>query len=369
MNKFKKIVFIVDSLSQPRCIKRILSFANNGYECCVYGYDRSRYSCNVFPPCIKVTVLGEMRDGTDYLKKFIQLMKDIKRIIHENKKDSPIYYSFGFISTLIFFLRRQKYIYEISDILYGYPRFSRILWLLKKVDKRVINNSIVTVMTSEGFYDFFSIKKENIVILPNKINSTLAQYKRTRLQMQRTSKIVFSFVGSIRYDTVFRFAEVIGEKFPQHEFLFYGRAKGKVLDKCNYLISTYTNIKYLGEYKNPEDLPNIYDNINVVVACYTPSSLNERIAEPNKLYEALFFCRPIIVSQGIFLEHQVNKYKCGFSIDATSKEKICEFIEDLNYIKINSISNNNWNIKTEDLIDNPDVLLKKVDDYLNSLQK
>ena len=58
-----RVIFVVDSLTQPRCIKRILSFSNAGYECVVYGYDRKKFNCNVMPDTIKVTVLGEMCDG------------------------------------------------------------------------------------------------------------------------------------------------------------------------------------------------------------------------------------------------------------------------------------------------------------------
>lgn len=42
-----------------------------------------------------------------------------------------------------------------------------------------------------------------------------------RILKKSTDKIVFSYVGAFRYpDTVFRFARVIGEKYPRHQFFF-----------------------------------------------------------------------------------------------------------------------------------------------------
>lgn len=360
MRETMKIVFLVSSLSQPRCIKRILSFINAGYECEVYGYDRNKYNCNVLPSDVKVTVLGELNDGADYFNKLKTFRKDIKHIVKKHKNESPIYYSFGIISTVFFFLKRQKYIYEISDILYGYPRFSKVFGLLKAIDKRIIRKSVVTVMTSDGFREFFNLNLNNIVIQPNKLNRLLVPIKRVPLRLKDKEGLVFAFVGAIRYETIMRFAEVIGTHFPQHEFHFYGQASRKTMERCQSLSKAYSNVKYFGAFKNPEDLEEIYRKITIVVACYTPLSLNERLAEPNKLYESMFFCKPIIVSEGIFLSKQVEKYNCGYCIDATTEQSIISFVNNLQACEINSISEKESRINALELVDNPDEILKKV---------
>ena len=364
-NNKNKVVFVVDSLTQPRCIKRILSFANAGYECEVYGYDRKKFNCNILPEGIKVTVLGEMKDGEDYLKKLKTLRKDIRGILKTHKSENPLFYSFGFISTLLFFLRRKEYIYEISDILYGYPKFDKVLWLFKWIDKRMIKKSIVTVMTSEGFREFLGLQADNIVIQPNKVNSTLVDAVREPMSVTKNQGLVFSFVGTARYDTIYRFAEVIGTHFPQHQFHFYGQAYGGALKVCTNLSSRFPNVKYYGAYKNPEELEGIYSKINIVVACYTPNSLNERLAEPNKLYESMFFCKPIIVSDGIFLARQVKAYQCGYCLDATSDNNIIDFVNNLDADDINRISSQDSRMDPNSLVDNPSEILDKVQAYYN----
>lgn len=360
----RKIIFVVDSLSQPRCIKRILSFVHAGYECEVYGYDRNKYNCNSLPKDIPVTVLGEMHDGVDYFKKLKMLRQDIRGIVIKHKNESPVYYSFGFISTLLFFLKRQDYVYEISDILYGYPRFSKVLWLFKALDKRIIKKSVATVMTSEGFYEFFGLKNNNIIIQPNKVNSSMSNVERKRLQLNKDSGLVFSFVGAIRYDTVFRFAEIVGSYFPHHQFHFYGQASDSSSKRIKDLMEKYSNIKSFGAFKNPDDLEKIYNAISIVVACYTPSSLNERIAEPNKLYEAMFFCKPIVVSDGTFLSRQVKRFDCGFCLDATNEQNIIDFIKNLDAEECRRISEIDANRDVHELLDNPDSITKRVTSLL-----
>ena len=120
---------------------------------------------------------------------------------------------------------------------------------------------------------------------------------------------------------------------------------------------------FSGHFKNPEDLESIYNNIDVVVSCYDISTINERIAEPNKLYESMFFCKPIVVSPGIFLAKQVETFNCGFTLDASSDSKICNFLDNLNIDNLNKISNHVFRMDKESLIDNPQALF----DFIKTL--
>lgn len=69
------------------------------------------------------------------------------------------------------------------------------------------------------------------------------------------------------------------------------------------------NIFFHGAFKNPIDLPKIYSKIDFIVATYDTTTLNPQYAEPNKIYEAIFFRTPIIVSYNSYLANKVNKLK------------------------------------------------------------
>ena len=58
------------------------------------------------------------------------------------------------------------------------------------------------------------------------------------------------------------------------------------------------------------------------MATYDVSGINPRYAEPNKLYEAIFFRTPIIVSRESFLEHKVKELGVGFSVNALDDKDI-----------------------------------------------
>lgn len=335
MKKENKIVFIIHSLSQPRCIKRVISLQEAGFECVVYGYNRGYYDVNTFPKTINVNVLGMMENGSSR-KNFITAKKNLDNIIRENGHNC-IYYTFGFLASFLISFKKVAFVYEISDILYAYPKYNKIRWIMKLIDRRLINKAQCVVMTSGGFQSFYKRFDQKVLILPNKVNSSLIKIKRNILDT-KSHCIRFAFIGAIRYNSIFRFAQTIGERFPNHEFHFYGGAPQSTLNRVHALTTKYKNVILHGPFKSPEDLPQIYYNVDVVVACYDTNSLNECIAEPNKLYESILFCRPIVVSKGTYLADRVAKYKCGFSIDPSSSESIYSFLQALNFEELRKIS-------------------------------
>lgn len=329
-----KIIFLAGLLSQPRCIKRVTSLCNYGFNCIVYGYKRGNYDVNNYPKNIAVNNLGVLKNK-DYGRKLIKIWKDVSEVCDTQKNE--VFYAFGLLFSLILMIKKKKYIYEISDVLYAYPRFKIAMPIIKWLDKKIILKSELTIMTSGGFYDFFNIHNDKILIIPNKVSENLRRNIHV-LSLNPHNGIKFGFVGAVRYETIFRFAEVIGRFFPQHCFHFYGGMSDANEKLVKSLVNQYRNIFSHGVFKSPDDLNNIYNSVDVIVACYDVKSLNEQIAEPNKLYESLFFAKPIIVSQNTYLEKRVKDMKCGYAIDASSVISICSFIESIDIAELNKIS-------------------------------
>jgi glycosyltransferase involved in cell wall biosynthesis len=347
------VVFLLESISQPRCIKRVKSFIASGYNVEIYGIDRGKYNINAVIEGKEIHIIGKQIDGKNHLLKFVNNQTELKKIVKKYDSNNTIFYSFGFALTLSLKLNGCKlYIYEIADILYGYEKFNNIRWTLKIIDKFLIKKSQLTVLTSAGFANFLFRNNwpGNIMIQANRLNNVFLNKPRQTHKSIDISKMTFSYVGAFRYpNTVFRFARIIGEKYPQHEFHFYGDSQ--LTTEVIKISKTYDNVKYFGAFKNPDDLISIYQEINILVACYDIHSLNERIAEPNKLYESLYFQKPIIVSKNTFLADRVNKLGCGFAIDASKDENIFSFIDSLSTEKLDEIKSNISKISINEIID------------------
>ena len=359
----RRVICITGQMAQPRVLKRVNMLRDAGLEVVVVGYDRGIYTCNKLPEDIEVRYMGTQKDDSGYINKITQGYRDVKSIVAEFNDEETVFYSFSIMTAVWFLLRRVKYFYEISDIQYGYNKMRIIQPILKFLDRFLIKKSALTVMTSLGFYRYFygDKKVKNVIVQPNKVNSKLTQCKRCVVS-PNMAQLRFSFVGSIRYfNTVLRFAKVVGKYYPQHLFNFYGDSS--FVDAFKAECREYPNVIFHGSFKNPGDLEEIYSNTDVVIACYENENLNERIAEPNKMYEAMLFCKPIVVSQNTFLATQIESYKCGYVINAYSDADICSFIDNLNEQKMIEISKHELCIPEIELKDSP----RAISDFILSM--
>lgn len=356
-----RIVFIAPSTSQPRILKRIVSLKEAGFEVKVYAYDNGIYKCNTLPNNIPFEVLGTVVNGSNYFRKLIQFRKDIKRIVSIENGANTLFYGFGYFMALFLCFQKVKYVYEMSDVLYGYKQFNYVRHIMKSIDKMLVRKSIVTVMTSEGFNKFLFGKEvlSNVVFQPNKLNQFFLEKDRSSRKISNTENLKFAFIGAVRYpNTILRFATVIGKYFPTHEFHFYGDSN--MVKEFQDATSQYNNVIFHGAFRNPYDLESIYHNIDIVACCYENESLNERIAEPNKLYEAAFFGKPIVVSKNTFLASQIEKYGCGWAINAYSDDSIRCFIDRLSSDEYNRIVEAEISLPDNFLIDNPKILIDRL---------
>lgn len=362
----KTIVFIVPVLSQPRCIKRIETLHNAGYQIKVYGFDRGQYSNNITNIKCPIKEVIKLPEGNKY-KSFIFQIKCIGRIIRENNKKDCIFYFFGFETTRwAYYLGCRNYIYECADVSSVKKKNPIFRKFLVGLDKKLVYMSKLSVFTSQGFIDYLfpNEKLDNVILLPNK----LKQYFNNEMRSSVVTKVLniehikFGFVGGARYrNTLGRFAHVIGVHFPQHEFHFYG-------DICDRAMlhdfDNYPNVICHGSFSNPKDLQSIYENLDVIVATYDTQSINVLIAEPNKLYESIFFYKPLLVSKGTFVEKRVKQMNVGDGIDASNDEAIINYINNIteNTFIDNIISTRQ--VKTEELIDSPNELIIRISNLI-----
>lgn len=326
----KKIVFILNNITITRCLKRVNEFIDNGYEVDVYGFEQQIGESYAAPPKFNITVIGKFSRTQSYYSRLKTYYKSLRPLFKKYKGQDVVFYYFFF--NIAFAARlscRRAFIYEESDMPYTNLGNKVLRKFFGVIDKKIIQKSLLTVMTSEGFidYHFGDERPSNVVVVPNRVNPALSAiaYRRSKTDINHLS---FAFVGGFRYTSVLNFATVVAESFPQHDFHVYGIVieNGEALD---YLCKKYHNVHFHGKFRNPDDLPSIYEKVDLVVASYDANSINAQYAEPNKMYEAIFFRTPIIVSSNTFLERKVNKLGIGYSVNALNKQEIVSFINGL----------------------------------------
>lgn len=162
--------------------------------------------------------------------------------------------------------------------------------------------------------------------MPNKIRRDILKFPVMAKSVPNPQRLRFAFVGFIRYNAVFNMADIISKNFPQHEFHFYGEISNLNEASKFRSLEGRENVFFHGSFKNPDKLPEVYSNIDVVISTYDVSSINVLYAEPNKLYESIYFRTPIIVSEGTFLARQVSKYHSGWAVNAFEEKAVCNLV-------------------------------------------
>lgn len=322
------IIFITSTTSNSHCKNRIEQFIQQGYKVHVYSFRRDKETTPENLP-YKIQVIGEIV-SSNYLKRLTIYFRGIKKVVSLYKKEKNIlYYSFGLDLAMFLrlFVQKQQYLYEEADLVQTYHSNKIVTKLLNCIDRKIISDSLHTILTSEGYLQYHfpnGAYPKNVTIVPNKLNPAILNYSAKRSKTDMTH-LRFAFVGGARFDSIDHFVEVFLENFPQHEFHFYG----PVEPRMNRFAEKYENVFYHGRFQNPDDLAGIYGSIDILLCAYDYRFANVRYAEPNKLYEAIYFEKPIIVSKSTFLSEKVSKLNIGYIIDPFDDNAIKQFVNGL----------------------------------------
>lgn len=355
----RKIVFILNSIQQQRCIKRIEEFIDNGYEVDVYGFRRNK----VMPTKatrFTIHVLADIPSKMPMWRRFFMMHKTVKSVFNKYKNDDVVFYFFLLDVALVCrSVSKQRYIYENSDLMYGYY-IKPIQLLFRLLDKWIIKKSLLSILTSGGFveYLFKGEKPENVIVVPNRINKAIRDlpYKEKEIDQNHLS---FAFVGFVRQPATRRFAEVLLSHFPQHEFHVYGLIHEAHLVEYEELSRKYHNIHLHGAFSNPKDLPAIYENIDIIVSAIGDvGTANVLYSEPNKLYECIYFRKPIIAPSIGYWGDKVKRLGLGFSLNDTTEAGIVSLIKGITKESIKSVQDNIARIPQNEAIDDNPELFK-----------
>ena len=320
----KEFVFILSSLNDPHYRKRVEEFIDNGYKVTVYGYKRKGQILQEL--AYKPIILGEIQERNYRAR--LNLFRTSIKSIASSCKGKIIFYSSLDVAIFGRMYIDSPYLYEVCDLTELTIGNKLIRNILSCINKNTIKKSIKTIITSEGFAEYFGPKlSDKFYLIPNKVSPNVPQFIEKERKLGQISKI--GFVGVIRFETIFHFIKVCADYSKNIEVHLHGIYS----EADEWAVKTRKiqadNIHYHGRFNNPDDLPNIYENIDMLLCAYTPS-LGVMYAEPNKLYESIYFRCPIIVSDSVFLGEKVKRLGVGYAINSMDESAIVQFLDTLN---------------------------------------
>lgn len=104
-----------------------------------------------------------------------------------------------------------------------------------------------------------------------------------------------------------------------------GSGNPEMINKIKNISESYSNIVFLGVVLYHEILEYSQD-ADILFALYDPARPNNRLASPNKLFEAMMCGKPIIVNEGVATADKVCEENCGLVVPYGDYEALKEAV-------------------------------------------
>lgn len=336
----KQILFLLSHQPNPRFVKQIKYLSASNDVSTIYFYrDYMKDLSDEYNSSCKLNENIASISNGNYLQrigKYLESLQKLYKILKINKYDTLIVNNIDTLALFkictLFQKTDTKVVIEISDLrshTYTNSLKSKVMRVIEQFMFRFVDKLIVT---SPKFYEMYYNKlfEGNYFVLENKPLSNMIPPK---LEKIKNDKTVIGIVGLLLqgkpYETLFETVKN-DDRFEVH---IYG--KGTYQKLVEEYANKYENIKYFGEYNFFQDSAKIYASLDILYMPYdtTNGSLNNKIALPNKLYEAMYFQVPIITSCGTYLGELVEEYGIGKTIKCCDEKELLNVLENMNDTK------------------------------------
>lgn len=340
------ILFLLPSISHVRFQKRVNALYHLGFQPDILSFERDYYKGK--PWSFPYKSLGYLHHGN-----YLQRLKLALQAIPTTRKHSRkicIIYSFGLDNLLIAWLSKIGFgkkiiIYEIGDVRELFLGKSLTSKLLRSLEKYLLKKTNLLVITSKAyasgyFQEILGVKNLCYQVIENKLDKNNLPIMTNCFSSQKKQGFLrIGYFGVIRCHRSWEILKKLVNK-REGRFRLYVRGIFRGLDDIEHEVKNTEFVEYGGPYVSPDDLPEMYDKVDLVWACYPyqgDRTGNWMWARTNRFYEACYFKKPMIAQKGNEDGQIVTKLGIGLSVDLSD---IDEAVNSL--IKIENKDLNLW---------------------------
>jgi len=324
MNKGVKRVCIIRSnpvRPDSRVEKEAWSLKEAGYDVHILAWDRdtdvyeTNEYINIANVSIPITRLGHKAtfgEGLKNLKSCLAFQFHVRKWLkkHDFNIVHACDFDTAFFSQSIVHRKKEKFIFDIFDFLYGEPH-NFMQKCVKKAQINIINRANATIIcTEERKKQIFGSNPKELAVVHN--TPAAVQVSDTDFKIDVTDKVKIAYVGILQdYRLLKEVAEVI-TKSKNLELHIGGF--GKYESYFFQLSEKFDNIKFYGRLNYDQTLA-LEKACDVMLAIYDPSIENHRFAAPNKFYESLMLGKPVVMVKGTGMSQVVEENNIGVLIE------------------------------------------------------
>jgi len=245
----------------------------------------------------------------------VHLMKNDYNVVHVCGFDSYIPSIIGKI------IKRYLIVYDIFDF-FGESMPSNTPKTLQKfvsdVERHLIRFADAVILVDDSRrVQLKQAKFDRVEIIMNCVSDELPNIMN---EIVKENTIFTIFYGGMLSTTrgLIQLIDSVKDKQDMHLII---AGSGEDESMLRSMISGCENIEFLGQISYRDALKHTY-HANVVFALYDPIIPNNRLASPNKLFEAMMCATPVIVNRETTMSNIVKNYDCGIIIEYSNVDAL-----------------------------------------------
>lgn len=289
---------------------------------------------------------------------FFRFRHWLKKSIRQSKPDKLIVLSTlsGMVMPDILKRYKNRYIFDIRD--YSYENIR----LFYNIEKKIIENSTFTAISSKGFEAFLP---QHSYVIAHNFNRNDMKDQREFQKSGKPIKLVWN--GTVRF---FEFQKNYIDALKNDErFLMVYHGNGTDLEKYkNYCKeNNIRNVIFTGSYENSEKARLLAD-AGILNNCYGGKSGDElRFAVSNRFYDGLIYGIPQLVESGGYKASLVKQINVGTDMKADKNfaDKLYDYYMSIDEKQFNSHGKE----ALEEIIKEDDIYINEIDKFIREGQR
>jgi len=181
----------------------------------------------------------------------------------------------------------NRFVVDIRD--YTYEKYS----FYQSILKSTLDKAVMRVVSSPGFKHFLPMHDYTVC---HNLSIPIDGNRNIRVKNPRSNSVInISYIGAISYfNEVTKLLNILAN---DHRYFisFFGSGADECKLKEYCVTSSIENTYFHGIYQ-PTEKENFYGGTDLIFNAYGNESLNVKYSLSNKLYDAAWYCIPILVS-------------------------------------------------------------------------
>lgn len=328
----KSVLCLLPRMFDARISRRVDMLKRAGFKVEILAFERSLDPGRV-PDCPTAS-LGTIRHGR-YLTRIVSLLSAVRKVRPVMRRNDVLYAfntDMAFLAQLsgVGLNKPKPLVQETADIL---NMQTANVWgaAVRAVDKRITERCKLLVLTSESYCSYYQrwlgIKTPTLVI-ENKLSAAfVSKVRKTGLPPPDAAPsedrpLRIGWFGILREPWSLRVLDALTRAAPRKFQVVLAGVFDRPMQKLGIDSASFEqamnnpNIEYRGPYSAPDDLPDLYSSVDLVMDCYQ-STIPFRWSQTNKYYEACLFGKPLIACSGSADAKQIERHDIGLVLSGT----------------------------------------------------